>query len=151
YIIETSMPAFAPGIKEADVKDVNQPERLDFELVLLSRSQQAPAPARRRVGLRGQAAQRLAATQAESQTPAQEAANETPEQITSGELPAAEVAQDTPTESIAVLGNTAQTTFGNNFDFDRERLQQFIDERFGAPGGGQDGGPGNFNIPGPGG
>ena len=40
YILETSMAAFAEGVKEADVKDANQPERVDFELVLLSRSQQ---------------------------------------------------------------------------------------------------------------
>ena len=153
YILETSMAAFAEGVKEADVKDANQPERVDFELVLLSRSQQtqqASAPVRRRVGVRGQAAQRIAPTEAESEARAQEAtnANDTAEQNASGELPIAEVPPDAPTESVAVLGNTGQTTFGNNFDFDRDRIQQFIDERFGAPGGGQEGGGDNFNIPG---
>src|SRR5437016_2848731 len=150
YIVETSMAAFAQGVKEANVKDANQPERVDLELVLLSLSQQASTPVRRRVGVRGQAAQRIAPTQAESEARAQEAtnANDTAEQNASGELPIAEFPPDAPTESVAVLGNTGQTTFGNNFDFDRDRIQQFIDERFGAPGGGQEGGGDNFNIPG---
>jgi trimeric autotransporter adhesin len=132
YIVETSMPAFAPGIKEADIKDPSQPERLDFELMLLSRSQQASANRAPSVGLRERGAQTLPVTQ--------QATNDTSDHLTSGDLSTAGIAPDAPTESVAVLGNTAQTTFGNNFDFDRERIQQFIDERFGE-------GP---PIPGPG-
>src|SRR5262249_13075915 len=46
----------------------------------------------------------------------------------------------TPSESVSVLGNTASTTFGNNFNFDREQIQRFIDAQFGVPIG-QPGGP----------
>src|SRR5262249_59510071 len=51
--------------------------------------------------------------------------------------------------SVAVLGNTAETTFGNNFNFDREQIQQFIDQQFGFPGG--RGGDNNGGPGGPGG
>ena len=59
YTVEASMAVFAPGIKEADVKDASRPARLDFDLMLASRSQQASAQSRPAVGFRGRGAQRL--------------------------------------------------------------------------------------------
>src|SRR5205807_9652589 len=112
-----AMAAFAPGIKEADIKDASQPERLDFELMLLSRSQQTSAQAGPRVGFRGRGAQSLPVARTDSTGSVQETANETADQLGSGDVPLAGVAPDTPTESVAVLGNTGETTFGNNFDF----------------------------------
>ena len=162
YFVETSMAAFAPGIKEADIKDAAQPERLDFELMLLSRSQQTSAQPGPRVGFRGRGAQALPVTRTDSASPTEQTTNDLADQPNSADLPLGGIAPDTPTESVAVLGNTGETTFGNNFDFDRERLQQFIDARFGVPPsqGGQEGqegpgqgipnAPGAPGIPGPG-
>src|SRR5437660_2367398 len=159
YFVETSMAAFAPGIKEADIKDPAQPERLDFELMLLSRSQQTSARPGPRVGFRGNGAQELPVARTDSAASGEQPANDLADQFNRGDLPVPGVAPDTPTESVAVLGNTGETTFGNNFDFDRERLQQFIDARFGVPPsqGGQEGpgqgipnAPGAPGIPGPG-
>src|SRR5436853_683474 len=86
YFVETSMPAFAPGIKEADIKDPAQPDRLDFELILLSRSQQTSAQAGPRVGFRGRGAQSLPVARIDSTGSAQETANETADQPGSGDV-----------------------------------------------------------------
>src|SRR5262249_47455489 len=51
-------------------------------------------------------------------------------------------AQEAATETVVVLGNTAETTFGNNFNFDREQIRQMIDQQFGLPGPGGPGGRG---------
>src|SRR4029077_19776102 len=64
YILETSMPAFAPASKEAAVEEQNSPVRLDFSLTLASRSQQQSAPPRAAIGFRGRGAQRLELQQA---------------------------------------------------------------------------------------
>jgi hypothetical protein len=134
YIVEIGMPAFSSGTKEANVTTSSQPVRLDFELSLLSRSQQASAPSRPAVPLRNRGAQNLPALRTENA-----------EEDTSSEVePIPEVAPDAPTESVAIQGNTAENLFGNNATFDRERIQQLIDERFGGPAGqfGGQGGPG---------
>src|SRR6266850_105750 len=105
YFVETSMAAFAPGIKEADIKDPAQPERLDFELMLLSRSQQTSAQPGRRVGFRGRGAQALPVAPTDLVASAQPPANDPGDQFNSGDLPLAGIAPDTPTESVAILGN----------------------------------------------
>jgi len=116
YIIEASMTAFAPAIKETEIKDVSSAARLDFDLMLLSRSQQTSAARNRALGYRSGRAQALPATETPSETSAQQAAGDATEQLnTAGLLPNAGSA-DAPTESVAVLGNTAETMFGNNFD-----------------------------------
>ena len=164
YSIETAMAAFAPATKTAQVTLGAAPVRLDFDLTLASRTAQASAQPRRTVGLRGRGAQTLQV----EQTAAPDAPQENAQEELTAQLPT-EVqvpgfAQDAPTESVAILGNTAATTFGNDFNFDREQIQQFIDQQFGlaipggrgAPGtdganagpGGPGGGPGGF---GPGG
>jgi hypothetical protein len=153
YNVETSMAAFANGTKPADVNDGSVPVRLDFDVVLASRTQQAAAEPRRTVGFRGRGAQALEAQQTTPNN-AQQPENQQ-EELTS--QPPADVqvpgfSQDAPTESVAVLGNTAETTFGNNFNFDRDQIQQFIDQQFGANGGrGGDAGNGQGGQGGPGG
>jgi hypothetical protein len=148
YNVETTMSAFATSAKPANVSDASTPLRLDFDLTLASRTQQAAAqPPPATVGLRGRGAQTLRVQQtANPNNPTQE---NQPEELTAqvpNDVQVPGFAQDAPTESVAVLGNTAETTFGNNFNFDREQIQQFIDQQFGVqnPGGqggqGQDGG-----------
>src|SRR5207244_3331785 len=99
------------------------------------------------VGFRGRGSQTLQVQQTSTPNAPQE---NQPEELTA-QLPTdvqvPGFAQDAPTESVAVIGNTADTTFGNNFNFDREQVQQFIDQQFGAPGGGP-GSPGGFGGPG---
>src|SRR5437899_1633622 len=81
YIVETSMAAFAPGIKEADIKDPAQPERLDFELMLLSRSQQTSARPGPRVGFRGNGAQELPVARTDSAASGEQPANDLADQF----------------------------------------------------------------------
>jgi hypothetical protein len=153
YNVEATMPAFAGATKQTTIVDSQTPARLDFELTLASRTTQAPAQARQTVGVRGRGAQQLQVAQTAPTNPGQEnnPTDDLAPQQAPTNLQVPGFAQDTPTESVAVLGNTAETTFGNNFNFDREQIQQFIDQQFGAPGGrgggdgangGQPGGPG---------
>src|SRR5262245_24364156 len=139
YTVETSMPAFAPATKEAEVKDSGPATRLDFDLTLASRSQQASAQPPAAVGFRGRGAQRLQVQQTTAEAPQEGEQELTTQAPTNLNVPG--FATDAPTESVAVLGATAQTTFGNNFDFDRGQIQQFIDQQFGVfnPAGGQGG------------
>ena len=141
YNIETAMAAFAPAAKKADITNASTPARVDFDLTLVSRTQQASAQPRQTVGLRGRGAQTLQVRQTANADGSQESE---PEELTA-QIPAdvqvPGFAQDAPTESVAVLGTTAETTFGNNFNFDREQIQQFIDQQFGLAGGGVRGAP----------
>lgn len=70
------------------------------------------------------------------QTAAAEATpREQPDELNSQstpDAPAANLPADSASESVSVLGNTAATTFGNNFNFDREQIQRFIDSQFGV-------------------
>src|ERR1051326_7538938 len=113
YVIEISMAAFAAASKEATAEDPAIPLRLDFNLTLASRSQQKAAQPRPAVGFRGRGSQRLQVEQ----------------------TAAVEPSADAPSESVSVLGNTAATTFGNNFNFDREQIQRFIDAQYGLASG----------------
>ena len=161
YTVETSMLAFSPATKEIAVDGQATPARLDFDLTLASRSQQKTVqsvPSRPPVGFRGRGAQRLELQRQqteESETPQQTQSEEGTTQPTT-EAAAGNVPADAPSESVSVLGTTATTTFGNNFNFDREQIQRFIDSQFGlaptAPG--QPGGPAVFinqgeGFPGP--
>jgi hypothetical protein len=130
YVVETSMAAFAPASKETTIEDPATPLRLDFNLTLASRSQQKGAQPRPALGFRGRGSQRLQLQQtaAEPSTEPQSGETAPPAQphAAAENLPA-----DAPSESVSVLGNTAATTFGNNFNFDREQIQRFIDSQFG--------------------
>jgi hypothetical protein len=146
YSIETTMAAFAAATKQAEVREGAAPARLDFELTLASRSQLTSAQSRPTptVGFRGRGAQTLQVQQTANPDAAQ---SNQPEELTTqlpSEVQVPGFAQDAPTESVAVLGNTAETTFGNNFNFDREQIQQFIDQQFGGGGRGGPGGQGGF-------
>jgi hypothetical protein len=131
YMIETSMPAFAPASKETAVEDPSSPVRLDFNLILASRSQEQSAPPRAAIGFRGRGAQRLELQQT---TGAEPGPQTQPEGLTAQPPQSDQAVQsgaDSPSESVSVLGTTAATTFGNNFNFDREQIQRFIDSQFG--------------------
>src|SRR5262249_47497549 len=101
YTVEIFMAAFAPASKQADVKDSAAAARLDFDLTLASRSQQAPSQTRQQaIGFRGRGAQRL---QVQQTTPeaGQEAEPELSAQVPAdGPVPG--FAADAPTESVAV-------------------------------------------------
>src|SRR5262245_3120695 len=146
YTVETTMAAFASSMKDADVTAAPGPLRVDFELNLLSRSTQDSTPSRNaRFQNRGA---RPPVQNAEEAPPAVPAFEETNAAEPESQLPG--IAPDTPTESVVIQGNTAESTFGNDFNLDRERIQEIIDGRFGPPPG-QPGGPGGPGGAGPGG
>jgi len=143
YEVDTAMAAFASSTKQIEIRDAS-PLRMDFDLMLASRTQNLSPQPRQAVGFRERGSQTLQVRQTANTDASQE---NQPEELTApapAGVPVPGFAQDTPTESVAVLGNTAETTFGNNFNFDREQIQQFIDQRFGLPGAGGRGGPEGF-------
>src|SRR5499426_815139 len=156
YNVETSMAAFAPSTKTAEISEASAPVRMDFDVTLSSRTQNASAQPRQTVGFRGRGAQTLQARQTETSDASQENQSEELTAQIPNDVQVPGFAQDAPTESVAVLGNTAESTFGNNFNFDREQIQQSIDQQFGQGGrggpegfgapqnGGPDGGPGGL-------
>ena len=141
YAVEVSMAAFAPASKEATVEAPATPLRLDFNLTLASRSQQKAAQPRSALGFRGRGSQRLQLQQTAAEASA-EAQSQEPGAPTQSDATTENVPADAPSESVSVLGNTATTTFGNNFNFDREQIQRFIDSQFGIQ-------PGQPGQPGP--
>src|SRR5215831_13345803 len=167
YTIDVSLAAFAPAKKEVDVNDIAQPARLDFEIVLRSRAPQqeqqaeaAPAPPPAVVPLaprgggrsgqgRGQQTPTLLQT---ARAQGQDANGQQPEDdltVAPPDLQIGGAAADAATESVAVLGNNAQSLFGNNQNFNRDQIRDLIDQQFGNPGGGggdnnNAGGGGNF-------
>jgi len=84
YNVEVTMPAFATAAKSAVAADASLPTRLDFDLVLASRTQQASAQRGRTVGLRGRGAQTLKVQQTAAATGAPD---EEPDELTA-QLPA---------------------------------------------------------------
>src|SRR4030095_12108125 len=143
YNVETSMAAFAPSTKTAEISDASAPVRLDFDLTLSSRTQNASTQPRQTVGFRGRGAQTLQIRQAETSDASQENQSDELTAQIPNDVQVPGFAQDAPTESVAVLGNTAESTFGNNFNFDREQIQQLIDQQFGQGG---RGGPEGFGA-----
>jgi trimeric autotransporter adhesin len=154
YNVEAALAAFAPAAKQAEVAGAANPVRLDFDLTLGSRTQQSSAQPRLTIGPRGRGAQRLQVQETATPNAAQE---NQPEELSAQapiEVQVPGFGQEAATESVAVLGNTAETTFGNNFNFDREQIQQFIDQQFGGPGPGAragdlnaQAGPGSPGVP----
>ena len=154
YTVETTMAAFASSTKDADLTDTSRPVRVDFELILRSRSTQDSAPATPARGGRFQnRGPRTPPAQNTEEAPAAVPAfDETNTAEPEGAPPG--ITPDAPTESVVVEGNTAQSTFGNDFNLDRERIQEIIDGRFGPPPGrpgGPAAGPGGPGGPGFGG
>ena len=135
------MAAFAAASKETSVTEPTTPARLDFSLILASRSQQRAASTRPTIGFRGRGSQRLQLQQTQMSEQPAETQSEDLSPQSSSDTTASNVPAETPSESVSVLGNTASTTFGNNFNFDREQIQRFIDAQFGIPIG-QPGAPG---------
>lgn len=149
YTIDVALAAFAPGTKEVDVTDLAQPVRMDFDLLLRSRAPQqqaaaaAPPPETVQLAPRGgrgggrggqQTPTLLQTARAQNQDAnAQQGDDLT---VTPPDLQVAGAATDAPTESVAVLGNTAENPFGNNQNFDRNQIRDLIDQQFGGPGGG---------------
>src|SRR5215467_11355436 len=167
YTVEVALAAFAPATKEVDVTAGGQPARLDFEILLRSRAPQqqaaaTPAPAtiplagRGGRGGRGGGGQQNPTLLQTASAQGQDANTQQQEDDLTANTPDIALpgaAADAPTESVAVLGNTATNPFGGNQNFNRDQIRDLIDQQFGFnPGGGdRGGGPGGDNPGGGGG
>jgi hypothetical protein len=156
YVIRTQMAAFANATQEALINATNKDQKIDLELILLSRV--PPAPANDQTTQRAQQIaqamanrgfQNLQVTQGADYTPATNA-----DQSANGSTPGgSEVAA--ATESIAVSGNVNTSNWANMSSDDwRNRVEEMRAQGGlggqGMPGGGLGGGPTGFGGGGPG-
>lgn len=159
YTIDVALAAFAPAKKEVDVSDLAQPVRMDFDITLRSRAPQeqvaaAPPPETVQLAARGgrggRGGQQNNPTLLQTARAQNQDANAPQEDDLTAAPPDLQIggaAADAPTESVAVLGNTATNPFGDNQNFNGNQIRDLIDQQFGNPGGGnnQGGGGGGGN------
>jgi hypothetical protein len=149
YTVDVALAAFAPATKEVDVTDAGPPARLDFDIMLRSRAPQqqaASAPPQETVqlaprggGRGGRGGQQNPTLLQTARARGQDANGQQPEDDLTATPPDLQIPggapADAPTESVAVLGNTATNPFGDNQNFNRDQIRDLIDQQFGGPGG----------------
>jgi trimeric autotransporter adhesin len=152
YHVAVLMVAFADSAKDVVIDAAHQDVQTNFEMTLLSRTQEA-TPQQRRPGAQGggQGFQRLAELQNGS---TQEPGGNAMSDVVPSGMPVPGIDPNSATESIAVSGNTSNAFNSMSGDQLEQRIadarQQGIG--FGGPGGGFGGGPGGgFGGGGPGG
>ncbi len=141
YPLTVEMPAFAPLTHDVFVDATGG--QGNFDLVLISRSQQTPAPDTRRLAGNGAGGgrgfQSLGVLQAQAGMDASGGGSN--DQIVPQGMPIPGVAPDTATESIAVSGNNSSPNmFGLSGNELQQRMQQYRDQQ-GAGGGSLAGAP----------
>ncbi len=138
YAVTVEMPAFAQLTHDVAVDASGG--QANFDLILISRSQQTPAPDARRVaGGSGRGFQSLGVLQAQAGLDASGGSSN--DQIVPQGMPIPGVASDSATESIAVSGNNSSPNmFGLSSNDLQQRMQQYRDQQ-GAGGGSLGGAP----------
>jgi trimeric autotransporter adhesin len=151
YTVRVEMAAFGNARKEVTFDAAHSIEQANFELVLLSRTQQArPEPRRPYASASGQRGfQNLQALQ--NMTGQDSAANSMADIVPSG-MPVPGIDPNSATESIAVSGNTSSGFNSMSGPELEERINEAREQGggFGSPGGGF-GGPGGGGFRGGGG
>ena len=149
YTVRVQMVAFASRSQEVMVDASHQTVRANFELKLLSRTQeQAPQPRRPGGPPTGQRGfQSLAILQTMS---AQDNTGVSNSSVVPDGMPVPGIDPNSATESIAVSGNTTNSFNGMSGDELQQRINDARQQGGGFGGGGGLGGPGGFGGGGPG-
>jgi trimeric autotransporter adhesin len=142
YVVRAEMTAFSPVEQQVAIAGPAASVQSDFELTLLSRTQQAqPAsPPGSRPSTAG-AGRGFPGVQEESLDPGAAASSGIEGQMTAPGMPATAMDPNAATESVAVSGNASSSAFaGMSSDEIRQRMQdareQGNNSQFGGPGGG---------------
>lgn len=162
YVVRTQLAAFAPATKEVLIHASNRKARVDFELILLSRAQEAAREQQRQATApNGRGFQNLSVMQEEAGGfGAESGAMASPSAASETTLPGMPIpglSPDSPTESVAISGNAVSSgpTFMSSEEI-RQRLQAAREQqggmspggemRRGGGGGGGGGGMGPFIL-----
>jgi Carboxypeptidase regulatory-like domain/TonB dependent receptor-like, beta-barrel len=153
YVVRAQMAAFAPLTSEVLINDANRDAQSDLEMVLLSRAPQtAPAGELQNEiasvlggggGGNGRGFQSLALAQSEGAS----APGGGLDQVVPEGMPVPGMSNESPTESVAVSGNTSNPMGSMSSEEFRQRIQEFREQQGGIAGGGPRGGfggPGGF-------
>ncbi len=149
YKVQVQMIAFANSTEQVVIDASHENALVNFELTLLSRTQEASPPTRRPYGQGGaqRGFQTLSALQ--GMTDQQGGGNALSDVVPSG-MPVPGMAPDSATESIAVSGNTSNPLNGMSGDELQQRINDARMQGGGFGGGSGSGGPGGFGGGGPG-
>ena len=149
YNVQVQMIAFANSTQQVVIDASHENGLANFELTLLSRTQEASPPSRRPYSQGGaqRGFQTLSALQ--SMTDQEAGGNALSDVVPSG-MPVPGMAANGATESIAVSGNTSNPLNGMSGDELQQRINDARMQGGGFGGGGGPGGPGGFGGGGPG-
>ncbi|MFI5110450.1 MAG: carboxypeptidase-like regulatory domain-containing protein, partial [Terriglobales bacterium] len=146
YVVRAEMAAFAAATHEVVINAENRSARVDLELVLLSRAQQAAEQQQRRqaAALPNRGFQSLAVMQSGLGGDTENGGFNAAEQGVPAGLLVPGMSAEAATESVSITGNTANSGWsGLSSDELRQRVQEMRDRQ-----GGELGGPGGFGGPG---
>src|SRR5258708_2531744 len=137
YVVRAELAAFAPLTKEVIIKSANRAARVDLEMILMSRAEEAARQQQRQTAQgTGGGFQRLSVTQ----TGADSGGASAGDGGSAAGLPTQALGADSATESVSVSGNTQGTDFSMmSSDAIGQRVQE-LREQQGFGGGGFGGG-----------
>ena len=152
YVVKAQMAAFAPATGEVLINATNRSAKVDLEIVLLSRAQQAAQEQQRQASAGGNRGfQSLSVTQGE--VGGDFYPNGNSDQAVQSEASVPGMSLNAATESVAVSGNASGSDFSTmSSDEMRQRMQEYRDQqgggfRGGPPGGGGPAGGGGGGGP----
>ncbi len=155
YVVRAEMAAFAATTHEVVINAENRRARVDLELVLLSRAQQAAEKQQQRqaAAAPNRGFQSLAVMQSELGAGSENGGFNAADQGVPAGLQVPGMSAESATESVSITGNTANSGWSTlSSDELRQRVQEMRDQPgglFGAGGpGGFGGGPGGGRGPG---
>jgi hypothetical protein len=153
YTVRVEMMAFVNGVQHAVIDAAHHDALINFELTLLSRSQQA-MPQPRRTGGPASSQRGFQTLSALQSMAGQDAMGNSMNEVVPSGMPVPGIDPNSATESIAVSGNTSNPLNSMSGDELQQRISDARQEGggFGALGGfgGPGGGPGGFGGGGPG-
>jgi trimeric autotransporter adhesin len=146
YVVRAELAAFAAATHEVVINAENRSARVDLELVLLSRAQQAAEKQQQRqaTAAPNRGFQSLAVMQSELGAGSENGGFNPADQGAPAGLQVPGMSAESATESVSITGNTANSGWSTlSSDELRQRVQEMRDRQ-----GGEMGGPGGFGGPG---